>query len=257
MTLRPGADIHYELIDGEPGRPCLVFLHEGLGSTAMWKDFPHRLCAVTGCPGLVYDRRGYGKSSPLDAPRTVHYMHRSALDELPQVLSRLIDGRDYFVIGHSDGGSIGLIHAAERPMRLRGLIAEAAHVFVEDETVAAIAAATAAFDGGKLRGLANYHDEAERMFKAWSEVWLSDGFKHWNIEYLLPSIECPVLVVQGTEDQYGTIEQVNSIVSRAPDVRTALVPGCGHSPHHERRDVVLALMQEFLQRQMENDLPQS
>jgi pimeloyl-ACP methyl ester carboxylesterase len=248
LTLDQGMDIHYELIDGEPGKPYLVFLHEGLGSTAMWKGFPRRLCAACNCPGLVYDRRGYGKSSPLGERRTVHYMHHAALAELPEVLSRLIAGHDYFVIGHSDGGSIGLIHAAEKPARLRGLIAEAGHVFVEERTVAGIAAATAAFKDGRLRALASYHDETDDMFRAWSDVWLSDGFKHWNIEYLLPSIECPVLVVQGTEDQYGTVAQVDSIAARAPDVRTVMLPACGHSPHHEQPERVLSAMLEFLQR---------
>lgn len=249
LNLGENRQIYYELIDGDRNRPHLVFLHEGLGSTAMWKKFPHLLCKETGYPGLVYDRLGYGNSSPLPGPMTVHFLHRYALIELPDVIARLIPGQDYILIGHSDGGSIGLIAAAEQPARLKGFIGEAAHVFVEKETLAGIRATTDTFNGGGLRGLFRYHGEkTEGLFKAWSDIWLSVGFKHWNIEYALPSIECPVLLLQGTEDNYGTVAQVDAIAAKVADARKAMVDGCAHVPHHERTDVVLRLMAEFVER---------
>lgn len=237
----------YELIEGDPERPYLVFLHEGLGSIGMWKQFPAMLCAACACPGLVYDRRGHGKSAPLAAARTIHYLHDYALCELPQVLAALIPERDYFLIGHSDGGSIALLHAAQRPARLRGLVTEAAHVFVEPETLDGIRAADRAFRTGRMGGLAKYHgDQTDVIFKAWSETWLDAGFAYWNIEYALASIACPALVMQGANDQYGSVAQVDAIVARLPAARKAMLDGCGHTPHHEASAAVLALMAEFV-----------
>lgn len=244
--------IHYEYIDGPPGRPCLVFLHEGLGCVAMWRDFPALLCQATACAGLVYDRQGYGASSPLTARRGIHYLHDYALQELPLVLAHVLaPGTDYFLIGHSDGGSIALIHAAGQPPRLRGIVTEAAHVFVEPQTLAGIRAADAAYDAGKLRGLQKYHGEqTQTIFKAWSETWQAPGFHAWNIEYLLPSIYCPVLVVQGSDDQYGSPAQVEAITGQALNATPVLVENCGHAPHQEQPQALLALMANFLQGQM-------
>lgn len=253
LKLGHSKQIYCELIDGEQERPHLVFLHEGLGCTEMWKRFPHILCRETGCPGIVYDRLGYGRSSPLTDPRTIHYLHEYALTELPEVISQLIPARNYFLIGHSDGGSIALIHASEKPAHLQGIITEAAHVFVEKETLDGIRVVADAFNAGKLRGLSRFHGEkTEGIFKAWSDTWLSDWFKYWNIEYLLPSIECPVLVLQGTKDQYGTVAQVESIASKTLNAQKAMVERCGHAPHQESTDVILQLMTEFLERQMHN-----
>ena len=242
-----GSRLYYENVAGPPERPYLVFLHEGLGCTAMWRDFPQRLCRRTGCPGLLYDRLGYGRSAPFAEPRTINYLHRAALIELPDVLNKLIPDIGYFLIGHSDGGSIALIHGAERPPLLRGIITEAAHVFVEEETLAGIRVATEAFAAGKLQGLFTHHGEkTEAVFRAWSDTWLSGFFRHWNILYLLPSIECPVLAVQGADDQYGTVAQVETIVAKTPGAVKAMVADCGHVPHKERTDEVLRLMAEFL-----------
>lgn len=252
LNLSAEDDIYYELIDGDPAKPWLVFLHEGLGCCAMWKDFPALLCQATGCRGLLYDRLGYGQSSPLAARRQLHYLHDYALRELQQVLTALIPGQDYFLIGHSDGGSIALIHAAQQPCRLRGIITEAAHVFVEDVTLDGIREADAAFGAGKLRALARYHGEkTQAIFKAWSETWLSYGFQFWNIEYLLPSIECAALVVQGSEDRYGSAAQVDAIVARALNAVPAMVEQCGHTPHQEQPQALLALMEGFLHGRME------
>lgn len=248
LTLRRNRTIYYELIEGHPDKPLLVFLHEGLGCTAMWQGFPKTLCHKTGCPGLVYDRQGYGRSSPLVADRTIHYVHDYALCELPRVLDAVIPGRPYILVGHSDGGSISLIFGAERPPLLKGIVTEAAHVFIEPETLEGIRVADAAFDRGKFKGLNKYHgDKTRQTFKAWSETWLSERFRYWNIEYLLPSINCPMLVIQGRQDQYGTERQVNAIVNKSSGSAEAfIVESCGHAPHLEKPDVVIEKIAGFV-----------
>lgn len=238
--------IHYKSIAGQIDRPTLVFLHEGLGCIAMWKDFPERLCATTGCPGLLYDRLGYGESSALPVPRTLHYLHDYALDELPRVLTALLPNQRYLVVGHSDGGSIALIHAAQRPVRLLGSIVEAAHIYVEDVTLEGLRAARIAWEAGRLRGLAKYHgSKAEDLFHAWNDTWLAEWFRHWNLEYLLPAIDTPTLVLQGSDDQYATAAHVAAI-ARAPHAQAHIITGCGHAPHQELPDQVTALMHAFI-----------
>ncbi len=240
--------IYYEEIEGDPEYPLLVFLHEGLGCCAMWKDFPRQLCRKTGCPGLIYDRLGYGRSSPMMSPRTIHYIHDSALQELPGVLEKCIPRRPFVLIGHSDGGSISLIFGAERPAGLKGIITEAAHVFVEPLTVAGIHRVDEAYKKGEMKGLAKYHgDKTDGIFRAWADTWLSDWFRPWNIEYLLPSIECPMLVIQGRADQYGTERQVEVIVSKVSGrAESVLLDNCGHSPHGEMPEAVLGVMTGFV-----------
>ena len=236
--------IYYEMIEGNPDYPTLVFLHEGLGCHAMWKGFPEQLCRKTGCPGLVYDRLGHGKSSPLTSTRTIHYVHESALKELLRVIELCIPGRSFLLVGHSDGGSISLIFGAEKPAFLKGIITEAAHVFVETITVEGVCRVDETYKKGELEGLKKYHGEkTDTLFRAWADTWLSDWFQSWNIEYLLPSITCPMLVMQGREDQYGTERQVASIVSGTSGRATsALLDNCGHSPHLETPETVLAIM---------------
>jgi pimeloyl-ACP methyl ester carboxylesterase len=238
------------MIDGDPDCPTLVYLHEGLGCHAMWKGFPGMLCRKTGCPGLIYDRLGHGKSSPLTSVRTIRYMHESALKELPRVVEHCIPGRSFILIGHSDGGSISLIFGAQKPSLLAGIITEAAHVFVEPITVEGIREADEAFKKGELAGLKKYHGKkTESIFRAWADIWLSEGFQSWNIEDVLPLIECPVLVIQGREDQYGTERQVRSIVSGVSGRATpVLLENCRHSPHLEDSETVLAVMSEFVDR---------
>ena len=240
--------LYYQLLDGDKSKPYLVFLHEGLGCVDLWKGFPERLCKTTGCPGLVYDRLGYGKSSPLNHRYTIHFMHEHALNELPLLLDAVIPNTSFILIGQSDGGSICLIFGAERPPLLKGIITEAAHVFVESETVAEIKNVDDAWEQGKLKGMFKYHgDKTEIIFKAWSEIWLTSSFKHWNIEYLLPSIEVPLLVIQGRDDQFGTVEQVNSITSKSGGTVTSkIIDNCAHSPHLEAEKEVLGFMGEFL-----------
>jgi len=241
-------ELHYQLIEGDSRKPLLVFLHEGLGCIGMWKEFPKRLCAATGCPGLVYDRQGYGLSSPQPAQRTIHYLHQSALSELPALVERLAPGRQHIVVGHSDGGSIALIYAAARPEGLRAVVSAAAHVFVEDVTIEGIRAVLAAHGSGKmLRALARYHGEkAETVFSSWADTWLAPWFRQWNIEYLLPAIACPVLAMQGSDDHYGSGAQLDAIVRAVPDSRQLLLPDCGHSPHLEQTEATLQAMAAFI-----------
>jgi len=248
LSITEDCSLSYNLIHGGRNNPYLVFLHEGLGCEAMWEGFPELLCKNTGCPGLVYDRLGYGKSSPLNRAHTVHYMHEYALRELPKLLETVIPDMPFILIGHSDGGSISLIYGAERPSLLKGIITVAAHVFVERETIARIRSADEAWDRGMLRGLLKYHgDKTETIFKAWSTTWLTGWFKHWNIEYLLPSIEAPLLVIQGANDQYGSIDQVHSIVSNSSGhAQLEMVDNCGHAPHLEAQPVTLELMSKFV-----------
>ena len=248
LTLATDYQLHYQLIDGDPAKPCLVFLHEGLGCIDMWKGFPQQLCRLTGCRALVFDRLGYGQSSTLLNVRSIHYMHEYALQELPKILAALLPDCDYILVGHSDGASISLIHASEQPSLLKGLISIAAHVFVEPETISGIKAADAAYDAGKLHALQKYHgDKTATKFKAWSQTWLKAGFLSWNIEYLLPSIEVPLLVIQGVDDQYGSQRQVCSFVVQTAGRSFALMlEDCGHSPHLEAQERVLAEIDNFI-----------
>lgn len=228
-----------------PESPVLVFLHEGLGSVALWKDFPDAVAAACGCRSLVYSRYGYGRSERLHAPREVDYMHREALDVLPEVLARL-GVRVPVLIGHSDGASIALIHAAAHP--LRGLVAMAPHVFVEDITVESIAQAKRAFGGTDLPAkLARYHDDVEATFRGWNDIWLQPAFRRWNIEDCLPRIRCPLLLIQGEDDQYGTAAQIDAIVRQvSAPAETVLLPRCAHSPHVDQRDATRDAIAAFV-----------
>jgi len=251
LVLDERHQLFYERLAGEAGRPWLVFLHEGLGSVAQWGDFPRDLCRRTRCPGLAYDRIGHGRSTGLIRPRTNRYLHEYALDELPRVLAALIPGQRFVLVGHSDGGSISLIFGAEKPAGLVGIITEAAHVMVEQVTVDGVRQAQAAWAQGKLRkGLARSHGEkSETLFRAWAETWTSAPFRSWSIEDLLPSIEVPLLVLQGRNDQYGTPAQVEAIVSRSGGSATPLLlEECGHSPHLDFPALTLDLMACFVNR---------
>ncbi len=250
LILDEQSHLYYEEHDGEAGRPTLIFLHEGLGCTALWRDFPELLCQRTGCPGLVYDRLGYGRSSPLHRRRTIHYLHEYALSELPQVIEAVLPGRPFILIGHSDGGSISLIFAAEQSPCLQGIITEAAHVFVDQAALAGIRTTDAAFARGKLSGLHRYHGEKTgELYQAWSATWQSPWFASWNIEYLLPAIAVPMLVLQGRDDQYGTESQVQAIVAGSGGTATPLLlEDCAHAPHSEFPELTLDLMACYINR---------
>lgn len=251
IVVGPDQALYQEIIPGREDRPVLVFLHEGLGSIGQWRDFPEQLCQRTRCPGLLYDRIGHGRSSPCAQKRTIHYLHAHALVELPRVVHHSIAGKPYFLIGHSDGGSIALIAGAEQSPQLRGIITMAAHIMVEACTLEGIEKAEHAYNQGQLRQLLwRYHGEqTDTLFHSWADTWTSGWFRFWNIEYLLPAIEAPLLVLQGREDQYGTRTQVEQIVARSGGAATPLLlEDCGHAPHLEFPELCLDLLACFINR---------
>lgn len=241
-------EIVHQVRDKE--RPTLIFLHEGLGCVEMWRDFPESLATAVDCNLLVYSRVGYGGSEPADLPRPVRFMHHEALETLPALVSAL-GIEKHIVIGHSDGASIALVYAGGlRSPDLLGLISEAAHVFNEPICVQSIERAKAAYLEGKLRqGLAKYHHDVDNAFWGWCDVWLHPEFLKWNLEAYLPTIEVPALIIQGEEDQYGTLAQVDAIVSGiGSQAERMLVPDCRHAPHHEQREIVFEAMSRFIQK---------
>lgn len=237
-----------------PGRPTLVFLHDSLGCISLWRDFPDRLAEELSCNLLVYDRQGYGRSGPFSySQRTVDYMEWEA-DILVELLEYYQINQP-ILFGHSDGGSIALIAAGKYPDRFKGLITEGAHIFVEDITLTGIRAARQKYQATELpRKLQKYHStKTEAMFRAWTDTWLDPAFRSWNIEHFLPTIGCPALIVQGEEDEYGTLWQVERslelIGSRA---RKLVLPGVGHSPHKEADLALRKAVQDFLKSEPTN-----
>jgi pimeloyl-ACP methyl ester carboxylesterase len=240
-----GRRLECRWIDGDAAAPALVFLHEGLGSVALWRDFPDRVAAASGRRALVYSRFGHGASDLPDARRTIGFMHDEAVEVLPALLERF-GLRDPVLVGHSDGGSIALIHAG-RLDGVSGLVLLAPHVFVEDESIAGITAAREAFtDGGLAQRMARYHRDPEVTFRGWNDVWLDPQFRDWNIEDVLPGIACPVLLIQGEDDQYGTLAQVAAIERGIPGAVETVVLPCRHVPHAECPEETLAAVARFL-----------
>lgn len=248
LTIDFSHNLYYRLIPGLSSRPYLVFLHDGLGCTALWKKFPRHLCDATGCPGLLYDRLGYGKSSALRELRSARYLHDYGWVELPALLEETIPGKPFILVGHSDGGTISLLYGAKRPPLLQGIITEAAHVFVESKTLAGIRSLQKAWSAGKLQKLSRYHGvKTESVFTSWASTWLSAWFRNWNIESSLQDITAPVLAIQGRDDEYGTEAQVKTIVDKSSGVAEfAIIEQCGHVPHREAPAVVLELMTRFI-----------
>jgi pimeloyl-ACP methyl ester carboxylesterase len=256
FVIAGGHHLDYERLAGSAGGPVLVFLHEGLGSIALWRDFPGKLAAATGCPAVVYSRYGYGASDRLAAPRTVDYMHREALETLPELRAALgLD--DAILVGHSDGASIALIHAGSGRWPVRALILEAPHVFVEDVSVRSIAAAREAYAATDLRQrLARYHADAEGAFRGWNDIWLDPAFRAWNIEDHLAGVRCPVLAIQGADDEYGTLEQLDAIGRGVAGAFERLVLAeCKHSPHRDQEKAAMAAMADFIGRVRDNTSP--
>jgi pimeloyl-ACP methyl ester carboxylesterase len=233
--------------------PLLVFLHEGLGSLAMWKDFPKHLCDALNCRGLVYSRPGYGRSTPRAAGEfwDVDFMHQQAHEVLPVLFNALgIDTqRDKpWLFGHSDGGSIALLHAARFPQRAAGLIVLAPHIVVEDLSVASIEKTRQVYEQTDLKQkLARYHADPDSAFWGWNRIWLHPPFKQWSIEEEIKAITCPVLAVQGLDDEYGTLEQIRGIARRLPQTELLELPNCGHSPHRDQPGALIDAAQRFLQ----------
>jgi pimeloyl-ACP methyl ester carboxylesterase len=226
--------------------PVVVFLHEGLGSVSAWREFPARLCAAAGRRGLVYSRYGYGASTPKPPGErwSPDFMHREAHEVLPALLAALGIERPW-LFGHSDGGSIALLHAARHPVA--GLVVVAPHVFVEDVSVTSIEAARVAYETADLRArLARHHADPDSAFRGWNDVWLDPAFRDWNIERDIAAITCPVLAVQGEDDEYGTLEQVRAIARCVARTQLLVLPGCGHSPHRDRPEALIAEAARFI-----------
>ena len=245
-----GHRIEYQDIPAaRPGAPDLIVLHEGLGSLALWRDFPANLAAATGCRTVTYSRWGYGKSDPFPGPRDPLYMHREAREDLPALRGALGLGNP-ILVGHSDGASIALIHAGTGKWPVRAMVLEAPHVFVEDISIQGIAQARTEYDRGELlRRLSRYHDDADRVFRDWNDVWLSPEFRSWNIEEFLPGISCPILAIQGEDDQYGTLKQLDAIERRVKGPFERLVLArCRHSPHRDQETAAHDAMARFIAR---------
>jgi pimeloyl-ACP methyl ester carboxylesterase len=229
-------------------RPTLVFLHDSLGCIELWRDFPQQLGEATLCNVLVYDRQGYGKSSPFsNSGRENDYLEVEA-DVLNALMEKL-SMNTAILFGHSDGGSIALIAAAKYPEKIKGVITEGAHIFVEDITLKGIKDAVEAYRTTNLhQKLTKYHgDKTEAVFWAWAKTWLSEGFTSWTLEHFLPLISCPVLVIQGEKDEYGSLAQVGGIISQVSgETQKLIIPSVGHTPHKEAREVVLEKTVPFI-----------
>lgn len=243
-----GRQLEARYIPGEPGYPVLIMLHEGLGSMGLWKSVPDDLSRRTGCPVLVYSRYGNGFSDVLQEPRRVSYMHEEALEALPAVLEAF-DVRDAVLIGQSDGASIALIYGGEAGDCVRGIVAEAPHAFVEELSVESITRAKFAYETGGLRErLASHHEDADRTFYGWNDIWLDPAFRAWDIRHAIRKIAAAMLLVQGTDDEYGTLAQVEEIRScaSASRVDALILAECGHAPHRDRPEPVLGAIAAFV-----------
>jgi pimeloyl-ACP methyl ester carboxylesterase len=240
--------IEHAWIEGPPGAALIVFLHEGLGCVAMWRDFPARVCAATASRGLVYSRPGYGASTgPTERVRDVDYLHRQAHEVLPRVLEALGVTQPPWLFGHSDGGSIALLYAARFPDRVAGIVALAPHIFVEEVTVRGVRAALEAYEPTRLRErLARYHPDPDAVFRAWTDIWLDARFRGWNIEREIEAIRCPVLAMQGVDDEYATLAQVEGIARRVPGTHVVALERCAHSPQRDQPDRVIEAVARFM-----------
>ena len=244
-----GHCLEIQPIAGPTDRPTLVFLHEGLGSVALWRDWPARLCEQLGCAGLVYSRQGYGRSAPRQDVRgqgrlQPDYMHHEALQVLPALLAQL-GIRSPVLIGHSDGGTIALLHAAHHPVD--ACIVMAPHVIVEDVSIRAIEAARQAYEDGALRQrLQPFHADVDGAFWQWNDVWLSPAFRSYDIRREIASIGAPLLAIQGEDDPYGTMAQIDDIASAVPHAQRLKLPQCGHSPHRDQPETVARAIGDFL-----------
>ncbi|MFD4841588.1 alpha/beta fold hydrolase [Achromobacter sp. NPDC058515] len=250
-----GRDMRLECQWIEPRRrqaPLLVFLHEGLGSVSMWKDWPRRVCDAAGCRGLVYSRYGYGQSTarPPQEKWPVDFMHHEAREALPALFAALgVDAKadKPVLFGHSDGGSIALLYAAMHPGAVAGIAVAAPHIFVEDVSVSNIELARRAYLESDLRArLGRHHADPDSAFWGWNDIWLDPEFRRWNIEDHLSRIACPVLAIQGVDDEYGTLEQIRGIRRRAPQAELLEIPDCGHSPHKDQPDTVIQAVADFV-----------
>ncbi len=243
-----GKEVYIEYVHKYDDKPTLVFLHDSLGCTQLWRDFPKKLAEKTQTNILVYDRVGYGKSSPMETfVRPTHYMELEA-DFLNDLLLKL-NSKNAILFGHSDGGTIALLTASKYPDNIKAVICEAGHIFVEDVTLKGVQDALKAYKTTNLpERLAKYHgDKVEMLFKAWTETWLRDDYRSWNVEHFLQNITCPLLFIQGENDEYGTLKQVEKTISQVSGSAVQfIIPEIGHTPHKELPEVVLAKTTEFI-----------
>jgi len=245
-----GVALEVQRLAGAPGRRLapIVFLHEGLGSVAMWRDWPQQVCEATGRSGVVYSRRGYGNSDPVPDVRGAgrllpNYMHREAWDVLPALLQKLEIERPV-LLGHSDGGSIALLHASRYPVA--ACIVMAPHVIVEDVSVRSIEAARDAYPSSIRERLKRYHADVDVAFWQWNDIWLDPAFRAFDVREDCRRIEAPVLAIQGRDDAYGTMRQIEEIGPTRGSVRLEELADCGHSPHRDQPDLTCRLVTEFL-----------
>ena len=252
MVQVDGVALEVDRIAGPEGGSLapIVFLHEGLGSVAMWRDWPRQVCEATGRAGFVYSRRGYGGSQSVPDVREAgklkpDYMHREAVDVLPELLEKL-EVESPVLLGHSDGGTISLIHAAHFPVR--ACIVMAPHVIVEDVSVKSIEEARDAYAHTDLRSrLARYHDDVDTAFWQWNDIWLDPAFRDFDIRGECRRIHAPVLAIQGQDDVYGTLKQIEDIHPGGPIAREVL-QHCGHSPHKDQPELTIDLIAAFLRK---------
>ncbi len=251
---RPELTIEYKWINaGRTDAPIALFLHEGLGSIAMWRDWPQQLCDRLGMRGLVYSRPGYGRSTPRphDVKWPVDFMTRQACEVLPALLDTLgiqaAERQRMWLIGHSDGGSIALLYASAFPNALHGAIVIAPHVFVEDISVRSIAQAKLAYENTDLREkLSRYHADVDSAFYGWNDIWLDAAFRDWNIAARLTAIDCPLLAVQAEDDHYGTMAQIETIARTVRGAQMHKLPEGGHSPHREAAQALNEAIAQFI-----------
>ena len=245
-------DIEYQFIDApDPQAPLIVFLHEGLGSVSMWRGWPEQACKALGCRGLVYSRYGYGQSTVRqnNEQRSIDYLHQEAHHDLPALLTALgLDDEKPVLYGHSDGGSIALLYAAQYPERILAIAVAAPHIFVENITVDGIQAARSIYESSDLATrLGRHHRDPDSVFWSWNDTWLTPWFRHWNIESRVSQIRCPILAIQGVDDEYGTLGQIEGIKHLAAQTRLSIIPDCGHSPHRDQPDAVVLALGQFIQ----------
>ena len=245
--------IEYQFVGSQdPDAPLMIFLHEGLGSVAMWKDWPRQLCLRAGLRGLVYSRYGYGHSTPRPEGEVwaPDYMTIQARDDLPALLRALnLDHERPLLFGHSDGGTIALLYAALYPERTRGIAIAAPHIFVEDRTVKAIAEVRDLYEHTGLRErLARYHSDPDSAFWAWNRAWLNPPFRDWDIRGAIAGIRCPVLAIQGEGDEYASMEQITGIRDVVPHTECIALPDCGHSPHKDQPEALERAICAWLER---------
>ncbi len=241
-----GDRLEYAWVGARGGAPVIVMLHDSLGSVRTWKDFPAQLAQATGCPILVYSRQGFGGSDPLKTPRWRGYMHHEAEKVLPALLQAL-DVKNPILFGHSDGATIALICAGAHPTLVRGVILEAPHVFVEPVTLAGIEAAKALYRTTNLREkLLRYHHDPDAVFANWTETWTAPYFKDWNVEDYVPRVRCPILMIQGWDDEFGSMAQLDAIQAGQDDRAILMLHACAHSPHRDQPTAVLVAAADFV-----------